>query len=483
MSEVAEDQVVRFRELVEAERAFFDGTGLITIARAPGRLDVMGGVADYSGSVVLEGTLAEATFAAVQWRSGPVLRLRSLDANEAGLETDAEVALDLLFSSTGARSPAEVSAGLLADPKMRWSAYVAGCLFELVVWGVLPMSNVSGLNILIDSSVPIGAGVSSSAALEVATMSALGGHFDLEMSGLELAKLCQRVENRIAGAPCGIMDQVTSTLGREDELLALKCQPHDVLGFARIPPGWEFVGIDSGVKHSIGGSSYSRARVAAFMGLKILNSLASLRPSVERMATEDEDEDDSQRRWPVFQYLCDLGPDMWEPWRPRIPETLTGVDFLSHFGELPDSVTRVDPDQTYSVRACTEHPILENDRVRQFIALMSLAGDEPDKMLLTEAGALMVDSHRSYSDRLDLGAPETDLLVELATEIGPKSGIYGAKITGGGSGGTVAVLGSGADGAIRHLLSEYARRTGIQPRVMRGSSPGAEAFGVHRLRL
>jgi L-arabinokinase len=384
------------------------------------------------------------------------------------MESDIKVPLDVLFTSNEARPSTEVSTALTERPTARWSAYVAGCLYEIAASGVLPMATISGLNILIDSTVPIGAGVSSSAALEVAAMTAICGHFMLEVSGLEIARMCQRVENRIAGAPCGIMDQVTSSLGRENELLVLKCQPHDVLGFARIPTGWEFVGIDSGVKHSVGGSSYARARTAAFMGLKILNTLAS------------SPAPNTQDPIPVFQYLCDLGPDMWEPWRERIPETLKGREFQSRFGELPDTVTRVDPSQAYFVRACTEHPILENDRVRQFLSLMNLAGEEPDEMLMSEAGALMVESHRSYSDRLDLGSPETDSIVDISMGIGPERGIFGAKITGGGSGGTVAVLCSKlqTDRAINDLTAEYTRRTGIQPRVMRGSSIGAIEFGA-----
>src|SRR6185503_9986932 len=96
---IAEKQSEQFRVLIEAERGFFDGSGPLTISRAPGRLDVMGGVADYSGSVVLEGTLAEATLAAVQERSEPVLRLRSMDARDAGMEADVDIPLACLIDS------------------------------------------------------------------------------------------------------------------------------------------------------------------------------------------------------------------------------------------------------------------------------------------------------------------------------------------------------------------------------------------------
>jgi galactokinase len=324
--------------------------------------------------------------------------------------------------------------------------------------GWLEPATARGVNILIESDVPIGAGVSSSAALEVAVMNALCGLHGIQMDGLQLARLCQVVENRVVGAPCGIMDQVTCALGKEGSLLALKCQPHDVMGHQPVPAGWRFVGLDSGVKHSVGGSKYRLARTAAFMGLGIIRSKS------------DGD---------TVQYLSSLSPEAWKPWRAVLPETLTGSEFTARYGDLPDTVTEVHAHETYPVRDAAEHPILENDRVREFIALMNLARSEPDAQLMTEAGALMLGSHRSYSDRLDLGSAETDLLVELAMDFGPNSGIYGAKITGGGSGGTVVLLcDETAGAAVEEVRQSYERRTGIEPRLMTGSSPGAVEFGT-----
>ncbi len=447
-----------FQRVVAAAGAdLFRGGDAVWAARAPGRLDVLGGVADYSGSTVLEGTLLDATFVAVQPRQDRQLRIRSSFAG-----TDAVVDLESVFPG-GSPAPAHQVREALREARERaWTAYVAGCLYELARAGHVDPTAVRGFSILVESSVPVGAGVSSSAALEVSAMAALLAQLGLTLDGLEVAALCQRAENRIAGAPCGIMDQVTCALGRENSLLVLKCQPHTVLGHARIPSGWRFVGIDSGVKHAVGGGRYTRARVGAFMGLKVLQTLAR---------------DD----W--GGYLCNLSPDSWKPWRERIPETLRGRDFLDQYGELPDSVTRVDPDEIYAVRACAEHPILENDRVRQFIALMTLAEKDDDPVILREAGSLMLEAHGSYSTHVQLGAEETDLLVELSMERGPSRGIYGAKITGGGSGGTVAILCSGleADESIAVVRSEYERRTGLRSHLMSGSSPGAMVEGARRL--
>src|SRR5579862_3042534 len=110
------------------------------------------------------------------------------------------------------------------------------------------------------------------------------------------------------------------------------------------------------------------------------------------------------------------------------------------------------------------------------------AGPVPDTSLMQEAGQLMYAAHQSYSDRLDLGAAETDLLVDLIRHQGPSKGLFGARITGGAAGGTVAVLCMAdlleAEGALQEVCGEYMRRTGIQPGAFVGSSPGAVMFGA-----
>jgi galactokinase len=147
-------------------------------------------------------------------------------------------------------------------------------------------------------------------------------------------------------------------------------------------------------------------------------------------------------------------------------------------GRVNDSVTRVDPARTYAVRCPTAHPIYEHFRVRAFAELLSARVTEPSLSLL---GEWMYQSHASYS-ACGLGSDATDLLVDLVRAAGPAKGSYGAKITGGGSGGTVAVLGrQGAD--IGALARAYAERTGHAPRVFTGSSPGAASFGTLRVAL
>jgi L-arabinokinase len=422
----------------------------------------MGGIADYSGSVVLESTLSMATFAAVQPRSDRYVKIRS--EGEAGANIrECSVDCSRLLASADAPTYDEVLQLLQPMRETRWTTYLTGCLGVLLAEGKLAPRSATGLNIYISSDVPIGAGVSSSAALEVSVMTALTELFGLRLDGLEIARLCQLVENRVVGAPCGIMDQVTCSLGKEGALLALKCQPHEVLGFEAVPPGWRFVGIDSAVKHSVGGRAYASARIGAFMGYAVVQKLTG-------------------KTWDG--YLCNVAVETWESVKGEVPESMTGRDFMEKYGPLPDPASNVQPGETYQVRSCAEHPILENARVREFLALMELGQRDSAPKLMEEAGALMLEAHRSYSDRVSLGSAETDLLVDIAMAEGPESGIFGAKITGGGSGGTVAILcDDGSGPAVERICREYARRTGRNPRLMSGTSPGAEEFGTRTAAL
>src|SRR5438046_10009032 len=126
------------------------------------------------------------------------------------------------------------------------------------------------------STVPEGKGVSSSAALEVASMQALAAAYELEISATELALLCQKVENYIVGAPCGVMDQMTAACARANRLLELLCQPAELKGTIPLPEELEIWGIDSGIRHSVGGSDYRTVRTAAFMGYRIIDDVDGL---------------------------------------------------------------------------------------------------------------------------------------------------------------------------------------------------------------
>jgi L-arabinokinase len=456
-------------------RALFDRGSKIHIARAPGRLDVMGGIADYSGSLVLELPIAEAAFAAVQVVNSPGITIVTLpDAiNDLKSQPRVKTIAPLQWVYLRRRHFQTVRTYFECDPPSAWAAYVAGSVLALL--GQRPWSFYGGLRILIDSRVPEGKGVSSSAAVEVATMRAVAAAIGVDLPGEELARLCQLAENCVVGAPCGIMDQMTSAMGRENELLALRCQPATIEAFVPIPDDIAFWGIDSGVRHSVGGADYSSVRCGAFMGYRIIAEAAGLGAGWSEEDSSIVDVDD-----PMWNgYLANITPeDFHIRFASAVPITLSGREFLERYAGTTDHVTRVDPDRNYAVLAPTVHPIEENQRVAEFRKLLQ---NNIDEQTLRALGELMYASHLSYTS-CGLGSEATDILVNLVKEVGPASGLYGAKITGGGSGGTVAILGrTDAGEAVADVARRYADRTGRETYVFRGSSPGAYGVAVQQV--
>src|SRR5205807_1990518 len=289
-----------------------------------------------------------------------------------------------------------------------------------------------GAHILIKSAVPEGKGVSSSAALEVASMQALAAAYELEISATELALLCQKVENYIVGAPCGVMDQMTAAWGETNRLLELLCQPAELKGTIPLPEELEIWGIDSGIRHSVGGSDYRTVRTAAFMGYRIIADVAGL--SV-RHGERDGQVHIDDPKWKG--YLANVTPDEFERcFATHVPELVTGADFLKQYDGITDTATSVDARVNYPVAAATRHPIYEHARVRSFAGILK---DWRGRSQARGLGELMFQSHDSYS-RCGLGSDGTDELVALVQD-SESEHLYGAKITGGGSGGTVSILG------------------------------------------
>lgn len=467
-AEVDRDQIAA---LVDTQAAFFDGALPLVVARAPGRLDLMGGIADYSGSLVLELPLAAAAYVVAQATPDAAITMRSLQA--AGIDAATNVTIPFADLAPNGTPLAYNAAQLLlsAAPATQWAAYIAGAL---VVLGHERGVRINrGVRVLIDSHVPPGKGVSSSAAIEVAAMQAICALYELKPAGRELALLCQKVENLVVGAPCGVMDQMTAACGAQDALLALRCQPAELEPPVMLPPELEIWGIDSGIRHAVSGADYGSVRIGAFMGYRIIADLAGLNINPREQNRPQVTVDDP--RWQG--YLANLTPSEWEQhYRMRVPEHLDGAAFLARYNGTTDAVTTVDPARTYAVRQPTAHPIYEHYRVQLFRALLTTgAADEEQRRLL---GELMFQAHASYS-ACGLGSDGTDHLVEQVRTTGLAHGLYGAKITGGGSGGTVAILGRrGAAAAVRAIAERYEQATGRATTVLSGSSPGAEAFGV-----
>jgi L-arabinokinase len=314
-----------------------------------------------------------------------------------------------------------------------------------------------------------------------AVLTAWGMHVDPRMRAIR----CQQVENLIVGAPCGVMDQMAAICGEAGSLMALLCQPAEFQGTIALPQGLAVWGLDSGIRHAVTGADYGDVRVGAFMGYRVLADLAGLPVSAGSRAGHVRVED---HRW--HGYLANVSPGTFLEFEHAIPGSLQGATFLGRYAGTTDLVTEVDPDKTYAVWKPTAHPIYEHARVMEWGQLLSGATDASAAEAATDAdsavvaerlGALMHQSHGSYS-ACGLGSEGTDLLVALAREAGSAQGIYGAKITGGGSGGTVAILGrSDAGDRVADIGREYERRTGRTAYLFEGSSPGAAAVAPVRV--
>lgn len=464
--------VARFLDLINASSDFFEPNTPLYVSRAPGRLDLMGGIADYSGSLVLELPLAVATLVAVQRVEAPYIMMMSTTAAEIGGEPLVTLPLAALYPSSIPLDYERAHRLLTFNPQQAWVAYVAGVLIVLQQEHHVALQH--GIRLMVHCEVPIGKGVSSSAALEVATMQALCTLLDVSLEGQELARLCQMTENFVVGAPCGVMDHMTSACGTQDSLLALLCQPMQLQSPVHLPDSVEVWGIDSGVRHVVSGSNYTSVRIGAFMGYRIIAEIAgfTVMPQAERrMKIVD----------PLWDgYLANITPSQWELiYRDHVPYKLSGGTFLELYGGSTDTVTCIQSEQTYAVRQPTAHPIYENHRVQLFRSLLAQQPLNEEQFVLL--GELMYQSHASYSS-CGLGSEGTDWLVELVRRAGVEAGLYGAKITGGGSGGTVAVLAKkGSREQIQDIIAQYEQETGRKTILLEKSSPGAVAWGTLRL--
>jgi galactokinase len=444
----------------------------IVVSRAPGRIDLMGGIADYSGSLVLQWPIAAATHVALQLQESTGLQICSLPSQFQNQGRFFEMPLADFQSNETTLDYDSARAFFHNDRTRRWASYIAGAFLVLMRERDCVFSR--GAKILISSEVPEGKGVSSSAALEVATMMAITAAYQIEISPVEIAFLSQKVENLVAGAPCGVMDQFTAACGESNRLLALLCQPGELQGNISLPEELMIWGIDSGIRHSVAGNDYGVVRTAAFMGYRIIAELAQLTCRTTATPGRVQIKDD---RW--NGYLANITPVEFEKnFAAHLSEHLSGHEFLDRYQGITDTATSVAANETYPVLAATRHPIYENARVNRFADVLRNWENLEQANLLAD---LMYESHESYS-ACGLGSAGTDELVRLVREAAPARSLYGAKITGGGSGGTVAVLGNRSAGAaVEEITKLYYEYSGHQPFIISGSSAGAGNFGTVKI--
>jgi galactokinase len=364
------------------------------IYQAPGRVNLIGEHTDYNDGFVMPAAIGFHTRAAVAPRPDRKLVIHSENYSE-------QVEFDLDH--------------LPEKGEGHWSDYVVGVVKMLVRSG----NKLGGANLLVDGNVPLGAGLSSSASIEVAVGYALldlGGPNTIDRT--QLALLCQQAENEFVGALCGIMDQFVASHGKRGQALLLDCRS---LEYRQLPlPDDVAIAIcNTMVKHSIAKGEYNQRRAECEAGVHVLS-----------------------KHQPQVRALRDV--------------TLEGLEAYGH--ELPEVV----------VRRC-RHVIGENARVLKAAAALE-QGELP------AFGSLMLESHRSLRDDFAVSCSELDLMVELAQRV---EGVYGTRMTGGGFGGcTIALVQTGCVEAFQRTVREgYEHSTGRKPEIY----ICAAADGVGRL--
>jgi L-arabinokinase len=453
-------------ELRMGDENFFSSLLPVYISRAPGRLDLMGGNDDYTGGLVFESTIREGTYAAAQLSNDRIVRLKNKSATQKNWKGEVSFSLDELSDEMHVRTIVNASA------ELRWTAYVLGNIFYLKK--KFPAKINKGIKIYIDSTVPPNRGVSSSAAIEVAVMKASASAYGIDLSGLELALACQWVENAIAESACGIMDQAAVVTGKEGFIMPLVCQPCNPEPLIKLPEDLKIWGIDSGVSHQVSGIEYEAARAAAFMGYKIICDHENIPVSLDTSAEIHRYTD------PVWNgYLANIPVSLFdEKYEHLLPEKTDKKSYLQQHNIHVDPFTPLRENVVYHIWANTKYAVEENHRVQTFSELSRGAAISASKRAYMLMGELMYQSHYAYTE-CGLGARATDFLVDVCRKEGIDNGIYGAKITGGGAGGTVAILADkNAADTIQKIFNVYSDAKFGEPYIFEGSSDGADNYGI-----
>ena len=367
----------RISELQQRFQAFASRSG--RVAFAPGRINLIGEHTDYSGGFVLPSSLALGTFTVAAARDDRTIRVLS----EGQQETES-FPLDITPQAA----------------KKQWSDYVAGVVWALQQAGC----KLRGADLLIASDVPMGSGLSSSAALEVSVAYALLTIADAALAPLEIARVCQRAENDFVGARCGIMDQFAATHGEPGRALLLDCANYS-WKTAPLPTTHFWVVCNTMVRHALAHGEYNVRRAEA-----------------EELVD--------------FMLRC-------MPRRSRLAE-LSNSEMNELQRQLPETLSRR-----------LRHIVSENRRVHEAYAAL---GSGNVRLL----GQLLTASHESLRNDYEVSCRELDLLVEIAHGV---PGVVGARMIGGGFGGCTLTLveAEHVDNLLQRLRMNYVQSTGKEP--------------------
>jgi galactokinase len=352
------------------------------IVAAPGRVNLIGEHIDYNDGFVLPMAIERYCVIAAAAASGESAKIFSVAADE-----EATVPL-----ASAKRNPMPG----------HWSNYSAGVIALCGNRNMRP----GGFEAVVDSSVPFGGGLSSSAAIEVATATLIEVITGTSLDPVAKALLCQKAEHDYAGVPCGIMDMFASTMGRADHLMLLDCRSRQIEHIPLVDPSVSVLIVNTNVKHELSDGEYAQRRGQCESAARKLD-VSSLRDvSIEQLGANHKKLDATELR------------------RAR-------------------------------------HAVTEIARTVDAAAAVK-AGDWP------RVGYLMYASHESLRDDYEVSCEELDLLVELARKIGPAGGVIGSRMTGGGFGGcTVSLVGTANVGAVAEKLAQaYRAKTSINPSII-----------------
>ena len=459
------ESMLRYEDFQMFGEHGFEKNGQVIITRAPARLDVMGGVAAHCGASVLGLTLERSTVVGCQARWDGRLSALSFDAAAQGYQSARQISIADFYENGNLKSYEEVQQLFARNPQTAWTGYILGGFFALLKEGMINRLP-HGAAVVARSTIPVAAGIGSSAAIGVATLTAINHLYELNLNALDIARIGQIVENRIVGVPGGVMDAITAAAGQMDIPLSIHSQPDQISETVPLPLNTKLIGIHSRAQQSPSSSAYIDALTAAFMGLTILQKSLDIDELHDNYLCRLSVKDFRQRCWKV------------------LPARMKGEDFLDRYGETVNPLAKVEPEKVYRIRSRVEHPIYEHARVQRFIGHLKEANANPQHWHrhLMEAGKLMYASDWSNRFRAGLGSPQIEQLIRSIRKVGIRGGFYGARIT--SSGNTVAVLCHGdVSNAMIQILSAYKLAWGLDAEVFASSSPGAFEFGHVLLRL
>jgi len=452
--------------LIKSVSKHLSGDGKRFVSVAPGRLDVMGSLADYTGALVLGIPLDHHACVAIQRRTDGVVSVVLSAGGSKREPKPVTVAVDKLCSASGEVSDAVCCLALLGNSPPSEVVCCLGALVEGLRAGLLPCFP-GGLSMAVDTTLADLSGAGRRAAVCAATLAAASGALDVTVDATGAALACAEVENNWLGRAVGVSGAAYSLSGQAGVINEVRCDPCNHSGTVPLPEGVALVGVHCGAIRKDAWEKFDQVRAATFMGRAVIDRIVKH----ERL---------DQIRWDGYLSRISVN-DYVERFRNRLPTKIKGSEYLERLGDPEDSLTTVDSGVSYKVRSRTEHHIYEHARSCQFVECMNRAARSSNDRALVDAGELMYASHWSYGQRCGLGSVEADALLNSFRSLGQKHDLYGAKVTAQGCGGIVLVMMKNTDrgqAAFHQALEAYSQTTGLTPTVVRGSCCGALVSGT-----